>query len=235
MPPRTKPTSPSAADTRPIRINRPRLATDPDALGLDLAARVAAAHTTIDDRIVALGLDMAPLSGYAYALVDARQAVRPEGRLHRSGPARPKGGDWDTGATIFVRLRTFLEVLRPAVIFYREFPGPPAVTGGRAGAVAITAGRKADDAIRVALKETLTDWAERCSVPCRSFDVGGLKRRYTGRGVASKADLVGPATSGSPWTWTPTAATSRGSIASPSPRSACSPGSRMSWMKIDQR
>jgi len=75
------------------------------------------------------------------------------------------GGDWDNGAAVFVRLRAFLHALSPAVVIRRQLPDPPDAPGGRTGAVAVTAGRKADDAIRGTLKETLTGRVARCSVP----------------------------------------------------------------------
>ncbi len=186
---RTDPVPPSAADARPIRIIKPRTAVDPDALGADLAAREAMVHATTDDRVVALGLDLAPVSGYAYALVTPGKPFDPKTDFTALGQLDLRGGDWDSGAAVFVRLRSFFEVIRPSSVFYRELPVPTAATG-LGSAVAVTANRKADGVIRGALRETLTGWAARCSVPCESFGVGSLKRRFTGRGVASKADLV---------------------------------------------
>jgi len=56
---------PSAADGRPLGTNRPETATDHDALRIGLVADVAVALTTADDRIEALGLDLAPIAGSA--------------------------------------------------------------------------------------------------------------------------------------------------------------------------
>ena len=80
------------ADDRPIKVTRPRLATDPDALALDLADRVAMAQTTTDDRIVALGLDLAPMTGYCYALVTPGKAFDPRTDFTALGPIDLKGG-----------------------------------------------------------------------------------------------------------------------------------------------
>jgi len=181
----------SQADDRPNKFRKPKTATDPDALRLDLADMVAGAHATADDRVVALGLDLAPLTGYAYALIKPGKSFDPKADFAALGQLDLRGGDWDSGPAVFVRLRAFLQVIKPAVVFYRELPVRPAAALGRTGAVAVTAGKQADDAIRHGLRETLADWASRCSVPCRAFEVGALKKTFLGRGVATKADLVG--------------------------------------------
>src|SRR4051794_21915275 len=102
-----------------IKQFRPRVATDPEALALDLKAGIAAAHTTADDRVVALGLDLAPQAGSAYALIEPGRTYDSRLDFAALGRLDLLGGNWDTGAAIFVRLRAFLQVLRPGVIFYR--------------------------------------------------------------------------------------------------------------------
>jgi len=125
---RTRPTPPTAAVARPIRIHKPRTATDPDALRTDLATRIAAAHATADDRPVALGLDLAPLSGYAYASVTPCTPFAPKVDFTALGQLDLKGGAGDSGPAVFVRLRSFPEVAKPALAFYRELPDPPAAS-----------------------------------------------------------------------------------------------------------
>jgi len=65
-------TEPSAADARPIRVNRPKPATDLDALRVDPATLVSGSHATTDGRVTALGLDLAPIAGSALDVERAR-------------------------------------------------------------------------------------------------------------------------------------------------------------------
>lgn len=102
-------------------------------------------------------------------------------------------GPYDTGPTAHLRLRQFLAVTQPDLISFENVKyTPPAGTfKGREMSPAVVIARAATSLEFLGgLKVTLSTWAEGVGVPVQSQDIGAIKKFATGKGTASKLDMV---------------------------------------------
>jgi hypothetical protein len=139
---------------------------------------------------VALGLDLGTNCGYCYTYFRPGRAFDVEQAFYGIGQWDLSAGNYDSGAIRFVRLRQFLTVLAPRVVFYEESKFTPAVGLGRAGVGAVLGRAMTSAEFLGALKSNLCAWAEESGVPCLAYPIGQIKRHATGRGVADKTEMI---------------------------------------------
>lgn len=156
--------------------------TDPDAFAAELPERRR--------RHLILGIDLGSNCGFTYALhrpgeVVNAKLIRPEymGQLDLSA------GSYDSGAIRFVRMRYFLEAIKPDLVVYEDVKfSPPAVSKVNVGAVLARTATASE--FLGALKSTLATWCEENSIPCTGYGIGTIKKRATGRGNANKEQMI---------------------------------------------
>lgn len=138
------------------------------------------------ERLV-LGLDMGTSCGYCYSHYRPGRVFDPAALAFYAGQWDLSAGPYDSGAIRFVRLRRFLSVLKPDLIAYEDVKyNPPAGPSARA----ILARAATSCEWFGALKATVATWAEENHVPCYGVSIQHIKKRATGRGNASKLDLI---------------------------------------------
>jgi len=136
---------------------------------------------------MAVGLDFGNQLGYAYCEYDPENLteVTPCCGIWNLSP-----GEWDTGATRMVRLRQFLNIMQPDVIFYEDprFNPPAEMRGMPAAKIigrAIAGGRWL-----IAIHATVVTWAEERGIPAHNFKTAAIKKHATGKGNANKQAMV---------------------------------------------
>lgn len=99
-------------------------------------------------------------------------------------------GPYDSGAIRFVRLRRFLEYVKPDLVGYEQVRYTPSekLTKYNAGAIMARAATACE--FFGSMKGTLAAWCEENDVPCIGFDIGRIKKRATGKGNANKVDMI---------------------------------------------
>jgi len=137
-----------------------------------------------------LGLDLASSCGATFCDVVPGTLVT-ESLLY--------GGQWDlsvskhdTNSLRYVRLKQFLYVTQPALIFYEEvkFTGQAAPPGMRRNIQALIARAVVGAQVVQGLCAVLTTWCEENDVPCEAIPIGTLKKYGTGKGNANKKDMI---------------------------------------------
>lgn len=138
---------------------------------------------------IALGLDLGSNTGYAFALVregsDPSKVILPQ----HMGQWDLSAGPYESGAIRFLRLRQFLSVVRPDVIFYEEVKNNPAGIDNLPARAAIARASTAAELIG-SFKATVCTWAEEFDIPCTGFSIGTIKKRATGHGNSGKKDMI---------------------------------------------
>lgn len=99
-------------------------------------------------------------------------------------------GDYDTGPLRHIRLKQFLAILQPDLVFFEDvkFVGqtpPPGTTPTMILARAV----KPIEFIG-GLKTTLTVWCQERGIPCQGVPIGAIKRWLTGKGIADKEAML---------------------------------------------
>ena len=143
------------------------------------------------DAIRCLGLDLGSNCGVAiYDYIPGKKLLRENLQLFQWDLSN---NGLDSGATRFVRLRAFLNLVNPDAIAYedvkytppREFFvnrkfGLPAIMARVASALDVLGGMKATVAI----------WAEENQIPSMGFGITTIKKFATGNGRANKEDMI---------------------------------------------
>lgn len=135
-----------------------------------------------------LGLDMASNCGMAYAFWRPGQpaVVQPE----HCGQWDLSAGPYDSGAIRFVRMRRFLEYMKPDLVAYELVKYTPAEKLTKYNAGAIMARAATSCTFFGALSATVSTWCEENDIPCIGFDIGRIKKRATGKGNANKVQMI---------------------------------------------
>lgn len=98
-------------------------------------------------------------------------------------------GPWDSGVLRHVRLKQYLSVLAPDLIFYEEVKyDAPVQPGMSAGAIVARIASAAE--FIGGLKATLVVWAAERGIPVQGVPVAALKKFATGKGNAGKPDMI---------------------------------------------
>jgi|GEM_PF-2935176 len=136
-----------------------------------------------------IGLDLASSCGITFCDIMPGQPVK-------SAPLI--GGQWDlsvtnhdTNSIRYVRLKTFLNVTAPDLVFYEEVKFTGATPPGVKLSVAAVVARAVSGAQVVhSLQAILVTWCEEHDVPCEAVPIGTLKKYATGRGNANKGEMI---------------------------------------------
>jgi hypothetical protein len=139
---------------------------------------------------LALGLDLATTAGYAVTYFVPGEPYTPGLRTTVFGQWDLSAGPHDSGAIRFVRLRQFLAVIRPDVVFYEDTRHVPAETPNLINLTAILARAARPIEFMGALKATVGTWCEEHDIPCQGIPIGAIKKRATGRGNADKVAVI---------------------------------------------
>lgn len=138
---------------------------------------------------VVLGLDLGSACGYAVGLVRTPLAVGDGPHTMYLGQFDLSSGKYESGAIRFLRLRHMLAAISPVAIFYEEPkatpPGGPVYSAASLLARAMPAAE-----FLAALKATVCTWAEEHGIPCAALTIGAIKRYATGKGNASKEEMI---------------------------------------------
>lgn len=135
-----------------------------------------------------LGLDLGTNCGYCcgYVRKDGSLEVEP----WYMGQWDLSAGPYDSGAIRFVRLRRFLELVQPNLVAYEDVKFTPAEALSRMSAAAVMARAATAAELIGAFRATVVTWCEEKNVPCTGFSIGQIKKRATGKGNASKAEMI---------------------------------------------
>lgn len=141
---------------------------------------------------LALGLDLATSAGYAFCHFDPVEPVTVERMLPTLmyGQLDLSAGAYDSGAIRFVRLRQMLSEIRPDIIFYELIRNTPPGGLSKASLHIIAARISTAAQLAGAFMATAATWAEERNIPCVGLDIGSIKKRATGKGNASKPDMI---------------------------------------------
>ena len=138
-----------------------------------------------------LGLDMASSCGATFCDIVPGTPVT---------DALLCGGQWDlsvsnhdTNSLRYVRLKQFLCVTQPALVFYEEVKytgqaSPPGMMKRNLQAIVARAVTGAQ--VVHGLCAVMTTWCEENDVPCEAVPIGTLKKYATGKGNANKKDMI---------------------------------------------
>jgi hypothetical protein len=158
---------------------------DPDVF----AAAVEAVRPATEPKKIAVGLDLGTNTGVSIAHVDNTRPFSPGTVPLILGQWDLSAGSYDSGGLRFLKLRHFLRVLNPDMIFFEQVTFTPSVRGGPS-VQAIMARAMTSAEFFGALKGVLVEYAEEFGVPCAGLPIGAIKRRGTGRGNANKVDMI---------------------------------------------
>lgn len=137
-----------------------------------------------------LGLDLASSCGASFCDVMPGQPVT---------AAPIIGGQWnlsvgphDTNSIRYVRLKQFLTITAPDLIFYEEvkYVGQSPPPGMKQNLTALVARAVSGAQVVHGLSAILVTWAEQHGIPCQAIGVGQLKKYATDRGNANKVEMI---------------------------------------------
>ncbi len=132
----------------------------------------------------AIGLDFGTRTGFAYLEYLPKKLPKYQRPIYM-GQFDLRVGEWETTAMKFLRLKQFLNVILPDVIFFEDVkqavsPGKQFMMGGIIKSVEMLGAMKAVTCL----------WAEEHDVPAHGFGIGQIKKYATGRGVAKKEIMI---------------------------------------------
>lgn len=131
----------------------------------------------------ALGLDLGTRTGFSFLQYDVAELPRRDTPFF--GQFDLQVGGWDTTVMKFVRLKQFLNVLLPDVIFYEDVKQDVNL-----GNIHMSGGIIRSVEMMGALKAIVVTWAEENEIPAHGFTIGEIKRHATGRGNANKESMI---------------------------------------------
>ena len=140
--------------------------------------------------LLALGLDFGRSTGYAYTW------FQPETALHWTQPMIAgqidlSAGPWDTN-THMVRLNQFLEVLKPDLVMFEDVRYTPAAAG-MMNVAAVLARTAPTIEFFASLKATASMYGTRRGRTVQGVPIQSIKKRATGKGNASKEEVIAAA------------------------------------------
>ena len=101
--------------------------------------------------------------------------------------------NWDTNSLRLIRLKQFLSILEPDLLFYEEvkYVGQSAPPGANESTLTALVARAVSGAQVVhTMQAILITWAEERNIPCEAVPIGTLKKYATGRGNANKKEMI---------------------------------------------
>lgn len=134
-----------------------------------------------------MGVDLGTNTGVAFTDIVPGQPVA--AAVLYAGQWDLSLGPYDSGILRLVRLQQFLSVLRPDLVMY-EFVRYTPVAAGKMSVGALLSRVSTAADLLGALRAILADWCHSRQVPCEGVEIGDVKKSLTGRGNASKADMI---------------------------------------------
>jgi hypothetical protein len=164
-----------------------RMYKDPDAFAAKLPKLEG-------DAIRCLGLDLGSNCGVAiYDFVPGKKLL--QDKLHLFQWDLSCSG-LDSGASRFVRLRGFLNIVNPDAIAYEDVKYTPPrefFVNKKFGIPAILARVATASEVLGGMKVTVATWAQERAIPSTGFGVTTIKKFATGNGRANKEDMIAAA------------------------------------------
>lgn len=147
-----------------------------------------------DDAVRCLGLDLGSNCGVAiYDFLPGKKLLREKLQLFQWDLSC---NGLDSGASRFVRLRGFLNVVNPDAIAYEDVKYTPPrefFVNKKFGIPAILARVATASEVLGGMKVTVATWAQERSLPSMGFGVTTIKKFATGNGRANKEDMIAAA------------------------------------------
>jgi Holliday junction resolvasome RuvABC endonuclease subunit len=138
-----------------------------------------------------LGLDLGSNCGVAiYDYVPGKKLLREKLEFFQWDLAN---NGLDSGASRFVRLRGFLNVVNPDAIAYEDVKYTPPrefFINRKFGIPAIMARVATASEVLGGMKVTVATWAEEKNIPSMGFGITTIKKFATGSGRANKEDMI---------------------------------------------
>jgi Holliday junction resolvasome RuvABC endonuclease subunit len=131
----------------------------------------------------ALGLDLGTRTGFAFLQYTPDKL--PSRAVPYIGQFDLQVGGWETMAMKFVRLKQFLNVLVPDVIFFEDVKQRP-----RANNMHMMGGIIRSVEMLGCLKAIIMTWAEENGIPAHGFPIAEIKKHASGRGNANKESMI---------------------------------------------
>lgn len=134
-----------------------------------------------------LGLDFSGSTGATFCDVVPGQSIRDAVLIGSQWSLAL--GQHDTNSLRYVRLKYYLQLTAPDIIFYEEvkYTGPSGMPGNRAAIIA----RAVSGAQLVhSLCAVMLVWAEQNNIPVQAVPISTLKKYATDRGNANKVDMI---------------------------------------------
>jgi len=138
---------------------------------------------------LAVGLDLGTTTGVTYTYLPPGGSVDPATLRYVFGQWDLSAGSYESGAIRFVRLRHFLEALRPALVAYEDVKFDMPVSQGLSAGALMARVATASELLG-AYKATVVAWCEERDIPCVGFKIATIKKRATNRGNAGKVDII---------------------------------------------
>jgi Holliday junction resolvasome RuvABC endonuclease subunit len=157
----------------------------------DPAAFAAKLPALEKDAIRCLGLDLGSNCGVAiYDFVPGKNLLRDRLQLFQWDLSC---NGLDSGATRFVRLRGFLNIVNPDAIAYEDVKYTPPkefFVNKKFGIPAILSRVATASEVLGGMKVTVATWAQESNIPSTGFGVTTIKKFATGNGRANKEDMI---------------------------------------------
>jgi len=103
-------------------------------------------------------------------------------------------GAYDTGVLRFVRLRQFLQIVRPDLVIYEDVKHTPPADMMRRGNIGSILARAATSIeLLGAFKATLVTWCEERNIPSQGMPISVIKQYATGKGNVGKPAMIAAA------------------------------------------
>ena len=166
-------------------MSKYNVVSDPEVLAEKMTARLRGPG----EKLV-LGLDLGTTTGVTYAYYDPNKKISLKETKFFVGQWDLSAGSYDSGAIRFVRLRQFLAITKPDAVFYEFVRNTPAEAVTRYNAGALLARVATSSQLFGAFQAHVCCWCEENDVPCTSFSIQEIKKRATGKGNASKVDVI---------------------------------------------
>lgn len=159
--------------------------------GIEKDPRIFAANRNPkkDRECRALGLDIGTNCGYSLTHFNPNSGEKISDCNIVCGQLDLSLGPFDSGGVRPVKLRQFLYVIQPDIIFFEDVKNVP-VGGGAMNAAALLARAVPTIEVMAALKTVITVYAFDNDIPCVGIPIAHIKRRATGKGNANKLDII---------------------------------------------
>jgi hypothetical protein len=141
-------------------------------------------------KILCLGADLGTTTGYAYAWIPPGELYDPSKHETHLGLWDCSAGQFDSGAIRFLRLRYFLSMVSPELVFFEHVRFTPPSEMMRLGVAAVLARSATSTEFFGAMMGTATAWCEEHGVAQASVPIKTIKLRATGKGNANKEAVI---------------------------------------------